>query len=427
MNFEKILATFTSIKTWTQEGFDALGRDLEKHSEKTDSKISEIEKRLGEKLASYESRFDGLQEQLNEKNSKIRGLETLISSKNAECEQLKMEMDALKSVDFSSLVKSQIDPVCEDLASKIGDNSDKTSSKFSEVEKSTNEKISGLESHIKEISNELSDKNSQIVDLADKIRGKEAIVEQLKTEIESIKSKFADNGSEIEQLKSEIKHISVFDPSALDEYLLKGAGEKIVSGFINREIEKLPTPKGEKGDKGDQGKDGKSVSLDEILLEMKNEIARQVMKIDPPKDGKDAIELEIQPSVDFQKSYPRGIYACHKGGVIRSYKSTQEDHGWEVVLNGVAGVTQKQVDERTVEIVTEMTDGKKETAKFSYPAMIYRGIWKDETKYTRGDTVTFGGSLWHCDNPTEEEKPGTVNNSKCWTLCAKKGRDGGKF
>lgn len=373
MNFEKILATFTSIKTWTQEGFDALGRDLEKHSEKTESKISEIEKRLGEKLAAYESRFDGLQEQLNEKNSKIQGLETLISSKNAECEQLQLEIESLKSVDLSVLLKNYIE-----------DGGQKFISELVEREVSKIPTPKDGETGPQGLHGEKGDPGE---------RGERGV-----------------NGKDGEQGMP---------------------GEKGEQGPQGEKGE--PGEKGDKGEKGDPGepgtpgKDGKSVSLDEILLEMKNEIARQVMKIDPPKDGKDAIELEIQPSVDFEKSYPRGIYACHKGGVIRSYKSTQEDHGWEVVLNGVAGVTQKQVDERTVEIVTEMTDGKKETAKFSYPAMIYRGIWKDETKYTRGDTVTFGGSLWHCDNPTEEEKPGTVNNSKCWTLCAKKGRDGGKF
>jgi hypothetical protein len=39
----------------------------------------------------------------------------------------------------------------------------------------------------------------------------------------------------------------------------------------------------------------------------------------------------------------------------------------------------------------------------------------------RGDVVTFGGSMWHC-NAATEEKPG--DGSAAWTLAAKRGRDG---
>ena len=41
--------------------------------------------------------------------------------------------------------------------------------------------------------------------------------------------------------------------------------------------------------------------------------------------------------------------------------------------------------------------------------------------YERGDTVTWAGSLWHCNEPTTT-KPG--NAQRAWTLCTKHGRDG---
>lgn len=59
--------------------------------------------------------------------------------------------------------------------------------------------------------------------------------------------------------------------------------------------------------------------------------------------------------------------------------------------------------------------------ELGFPAMIYRGVFNDGQKYEQGDTVTWGGSLWHCDAATSE-KPG--DGAKEWTLCAKKGRDG---
>lgn len=56
------------------------------------------------------------------------------------------------------------------------------------------------------------------------------------------------------------------------------------------------------------------------------------------------------------------------------------------------------------------------------PTMIYRGVWRDGQSYEKGDTVTWGGSLWHCDARTTAEKPDSAE--KHWTLAAKRGRDG---
>lgn len=56
--------------------------------------------------------------------------------------------------------------------------------------------------------------------------------------------------------------------------------------------------------------------------------------------------------------------------------------------------------------------------EFSFPVAIYRGVWREQA-YVKGDMVTWGGSLFHCDKDTTA-KPGTDD----WTLAAKKGRDG---
>lgn len=58
--------------------------------------------------------------------------------------------------------------------------------------------------------------------------------------------------------------------------------------------------------------------------------------------------------------------------------------------------------------------------ELGFPVMLYRGVWKDG-EYEHGDTVTRGGSLWHCDAQKTASKPGEGDD---WTLCAKKGRDG---
>src|SRR5262245_13590782 len=51
----------------------------------------------------------------------------------------------------------------------------------------------------------------------------------------------------------------------------------------------------------------------------------------------------------------------------------------------------------------------------------WMGIWTDGTGYLVGDAVTWGGSVWHCNDDTTS-KPG--DGAKAWTLMVKKGRDG---
>lgn len=53
--------------------------------------------------------------------------------------------------------------------------------------------------------------------------------------------------------------------------------------------------------------------------------------------------------------------------------------------------------------------------------MRYCGVYGDGKAYALGDTVTWAGSLWHCDAPTMS-KPG--EGLAGWTLCVKRGRDG---
>lgn len=53
-------------------------------------------------------------------------------------------------------------------------------------------------------------------------------------------------------------------------------------------------------------------------------------------------------------------------------------------------------------------------------SMIYRGVWREGT-YQRGDTVTWGGSMFVADRETTD-KPETADSG--WKLATKRGRDG---
>lgn len=54
------------------------------------------------------------------------------------------------------------------------------------------------------------------------------------------------------------------------------------------------------------------------------------------------------------------------------------------------------------------------------PGLAFRGVFKMGGAYEQGDMVTWDGSMWHCNEPTNE-KPGTT---KSWQLCVRKGQDG---
>lgn len=55
------------------------------------------------------------------------------------------------------------------------------------------------------------------------------------------------------------------------------------------------------------------------------------------------------------------------------------------------------------------------------PGMSYEGVYQEGKAYDAGQLVTWGGSSWHCNEPTDT-KPG--DGSKAWTLMVKRGRDG---
>lgn len=217
------------------------------------------------------------------------------------------------------------------------------------------------------------------------------------------------------------------DGKDYDPALLKQAVDEAVSDAFRS----IPVPQ-----------DGKSVTAEDVkpmleelvaaampvLPDVKALLGEAVAAIPPAEpgrdgeDGRDALALEILPSIDEGKSYPRGSYATHKGGLWRSYEKTHGMRGWECVVDGVAGVEIERSDQRCFTLTVNRTSGSSETKTFDVPVMIYKGVFKSGQEYRAGDTVTWGGSLWHCDEHTQD-KPGETG-SKGWTLATKRGRDG---
>lgn len=142
----------------------------------------------------------------------------------------------------------------------------------------------------------------------------------------------------------------------------------------------------------------------------------------PGADGRDALQIELLPAIDETKSYPRGTYAKHNGGTWRAYEQTHGMRGWECTQDGVAAIVPKLEGKRLVLTIVQ-SSGTESMLVADLPIQEYKGVYSpDGDGYAAHDTVTWAGSLWHCNKSGTIAKPG--DGSPDWTLAVKKGRDG---
>lgn len=52
----------------------------------------------------------------------------------------------------------------------------------------------------------------------------------------------------------------------------------------------------------------------------------------------------------------------------------------------------------------------------------YCGVWREGISYSKGDSVTFGGSMWYCKEGANTSRPNTPESG--WIIAVKRGRDG---
>lgn len=193
---------------------------------------------------------------------------------------------------------------------------------------------------------------------------------------------------------------------------------------LENKINSLPAPQnGEPGRDGEDGKDG-APGKDGVDGRDGDPGANGKDGVDGKdgKDGKDALAIDILPSINEEKSYPKGTFASHRGGIWLARQATDGMNGWDLIVDGAHKITTQVLGEREFALITEKSSGKVTKTPFTVPMMIYRSIFKAGNKYQKGDAVTWGGSLWHCDEPNEN-KPG---EGEGWQLVAKRGRDGRK-
>lgn len=179
------------------------------------------------------------------------------------------------------------------------------------------------------------------------------------------------------------------------------------------------------------GKDAEPIHPDTVARLVAEQVSKAMAALVLPTakdgdDGRDAAQLEPLPGIDETRSYPRGTWASHAGGLIRAARATDPltddlaKAGWVVMVEGVAAVVVTQGDDpRQMEVAAMLTSGTKAIAPFYVPMVIDKGIWRDG-EYKQGDHVTTDGSGWIAQRGTHD-RPGT---SDAWRLSTKKGRDG---
>jgi hypothetical protein len=204
-----------------------------------------------------------------------------------------------------------------------------------------------------------------------------------------------------EQLIGAIPAPKDFDPSLMEAAI----GEKVTITLAGWE----------------RPQDGKSVTVEELEPIIEDRVQKAVAAIPAPKDGepgkpgRDGLD-----AVEFLRSDGNLIVTLSNG--------TTKDLGPINGKDGAPGKDGMGFDDLDVTYDGERTfklkfarPGDVKEFEFSIPVAIYRGVFKEGDAYKQGDTVTWGGHLYHCDTDTSDKPDG---EQRCWTLAVRRGRDG---
>jgi len=150
-----------------------------------------------------------------------------------------------------------------------------------------------------------------------------------------------------------------------------------------------PGPRGERGAPGEPGTAGKSVTVDDIKPLIQGEMSRweldferratdllqrAVDRFPQPKDGRDGVSFD-----DF---------------------ALESKDGGRTIVVKLRGAGHEETVVREVRTA----------------ALVYRGVYKTDTKYLHGDAMTYGGSMW----VAQKDDPGTPGDGIGWKLAIKR-------
>jgi hypothetical protein len=167
-----------------------------------------------------------------------------------------------------------------------------------------------------------------------------------------------------------------------------------------------PGQAGEKGECGDpgaageRGQDGKSITIEDVVPVLE---AMQT---------KWALDFERRAQELFQRSIERMPVA--KDG--EPGKDGRDGFGFE-------DLTLERKDFRHYVLRFTRGDQVKEF-DLDVPMLVYRGVYKRDEDYSVGDLVSWGGHMYHRDEPQAERRVDPDKTASGWTQCVKRGNDG---
>jgi hypothetical protein len=204
--------------------------------------------------------------------------------------------------------------------------------------------------------------------------------------------------------------------------------EPVVKSLVTDAVALIPAPKD--GEPGKDGLDGVSPALEDVTAALepvvKGLVDDAVALIPAPKDGEPGKDGRGIKSMLIDRDGEL-IATMDDGALVKLGPVVGRDG-----LPGQNGTDGKDgfsledfdckvlEDDRTIELSFKSGDYE-HVATIKFPAMMYRGIFKDGSDYEAGDSVTWGGSLWVAVKATNL-KPDVPDSG--WTLAVKKGRDG---
>lgn len=175
---------------------------------------------------------------------------------------------------------------------------------------------------------------------------------------------------------------------------------EIVSEAVAKAVTEIVIPKGDRGEKGDTGEPGPI-----------------------GKDGASLINLTIDRDGRLQATLTDG--ATRDLGVVIGKDGVDGKDGKDGTPGrdgkGFSGVTSFSLDKDGRTLIVKHKDGESETEeRVTLPHPLDRGVFKEGTSYQKGDSVSWGGSMFIAQRETTD-KPET---SDAWRLAVKRGRDG---
>jgi hypothetical protein len=219
-----------------------------------------------------------------------------------------------------------------------------------------------------------------------------------------------DLSGDLAALKSAVEAIVIPDLPDLPEIELPD-----IQAMVEEAVKSIPSPQ-----------DGKSVTVEDVAPLIAAEVEKRVSELPAAKDGKDGVDGKDGLDVsDLFRAEGGKLIAVMSDGRTKDLGVFVGKDG-EPGKPGRDGFSLKHFDAdlmadgRTILLKFEDGSDQSYSVEIGVPTMIYRGVFKEGEQYEKGDTVTWGGSIWHCDEPTTE-KP---EASKAWRLAVKRGRDG---